>query len=155
MLLHENYSSAAKPGAKHISVLKRFFERISSPELADVAPWFRKNGSAAYFGTDLIRAAASRPDIWQADILGFLNGFTREEYRGLMDDLDPAVRDVASFFLGPFWRREEIRQREEAASVQALRDELELARSRIPPNGAGSKLKWLAVLAMKRLKRAS
>jgi glycosyltransferase involved in cell wall biosynthesis len=154
VLLDINYSAAAKPGARHIEVLKTFFDRIASPAFADVAPYFRKNGALTFFGTDVIRAAASRPDLWQPDILGFLNGFTREQYRDLLDDPDPTVRQVASFFLGPFWHTEEERRREAEAAVAALRDELESTKRRLPPNGAAAKLKWLASLAVKRLREA-
>ena len=154
VLLDINYSTEAKPGAKHIAVLKTFFDRIASPAWADVAPYFRKNGAPTYFGTDVIRAAATRPDLWQPHILGFLNGFTHDQYRELLDDPEPAVRQVASFFLGPFWRKEEERKREAEAAMAALRDELEAAKRRIPPSGAAAKFKWLAGLALQRFRKA-
>src|SRR5439155_10090022 len=74
VLMAENYSAEARPGAKNTAVLGAFLDRITSPEYADVAPFFRRNGAATFFGTDLIRAAAGRPDRWQPQVLGFLNG---------------------------------------------------------------------------------
>jgi glycosyltransferase involved in cell wall biosynthesis len=154
VLLDVNYSSEAKPGAKHIQVLKTFFDRISSPAFADVLPWFQKNGAPTYFGTDLIRAAATRPDLWQPHVLGFLNGFTNDQYRDLRSDTDPEVRRVAEFFLGPFWRKELEREQESSAVAANLREELEAAKRRMPPNGAAAKMKWLAGLVWKRFRRA-
>lgn len=152
VLMDGNYSMEAKrSGAKHIAVLQAFFRRIASPSRADVAPLFRRNGAATYFGPDLIRAAATRPDVWEPHILGFLNGFSRDQYRELLDDADPTVSRLAEFFLGPFWQAEEKKRFEE---LQRLQDELEDAKRRIPPPGARGKLKWLAGLVAKRLRRA-
>jgi len=150
VLLDENYSAAAKPGARHIAVLKAFFHRVSTPEHADVAPYFRRCGAAVAFGTDLIRAAAARPDLWQPHILGFLNGFNRWDYRGLLDDPDPVVREVAAFFLGPFWQREEEEFR--VAIEKPLRNELEHVKRHLPPPGLARKMSWLAGLALRKVR---
>lgn len=151
VLLDTSYSAASKSAPRNIPVLRAFFDEIAKPEYADVAPWFRKSGSAIQFGTDLIRGAASHPDLWQPQILGFLNGFTRWEYRELLDDPDPTVRDVASFFLGPFWQREDEQYR---TAVEApLRLELDAVRCELPPVGTAGKVKWLAALAIRKLAR--
>lgn len=152
VLMDENYSmNARRCGAKNVAALQSFFERIGSPSHADVAPLFRRNGAATYFGPDLLRAAAARSDSWEPHILGFLNGFTREQYRDLLDDPDPRVRELAEFFLGPFWR---VQEEKRIGELQRLQDELEDAKRRIPPPGARGKLKWLAGLVTKRFRRA-
>jgi glycosyltransferase involved in cell wall biosynthesis len=152
VLLEDNFSAHAnRSGVNHIAVLKTFFDRITAPALADVAPWFQKNGALTYFGTDVLRAAATRPDVWQPRILGFLNGFTREQYREVLSDADSVVRELAAFFLGPFWHRDVEREQEAAAVLESLRTELQAAKRRIPPSGAAAKLKWLGDLTVKRL----
>jgi glycosyltransferase involved in cell wall biosynthesis len=152
VLMDENYS-ASKPRERHLPVLQRFFHLLTT-DCADVAPLFQRYGGATHFGTDLIRAAATRPDVWSQPILGFLNGFTDDEYRELLDDADPAVRAIASFFLGPFWRRDVEQRRAAEAERRRLEDELEEAKRRLPPPGATGKLRWLAGLVAKRLRRA-
>ena len=152
VLLPQNYSAEAKPGAKNVAVLRAFFDRITSPAYADVAPYFRRNGAATYFGTDLIRAAATRPDCWQPHVLGFLNGFTDEQYAGLLNDPEPRVREVAALFLGPYWRQAAAKRQEIEAELQQLRDDLEVARGHIPPPGAMGKARWLAGMMARRLK---
>ena len=154
VVLDRNYSANAKPGPKHIEALKRFFDCITSPALADVGPLFRRNGAVTFFGTDVIRAAAARSDVWRSETLGLLNGFTDEQYREALEDSDETVREIAAFFLGPFWRqREQERQRHEA-ELAAAKNELEALRKKAPPDGAAQKLKWIAKLAMNRLRRA-
>jgi glycosyltransferase involved in cell wall biosynthesis len=154
VLLPGSYSSGARQGPANVAVLGAFLDRVTSPEYADVAPYFRRNGAATFFGTDLVRAAARRPDRWQPHVLGFLNGFTPEQYEDLLADPDPAVRELAGFFLGPFWRDSVARRQELEAEVQRLREELELTRKRVPPPGAAGKLRWLAGLVARRLRRA-
>jgi glycosyltransferase involved in cell wall biosynthesis len=154
MMLPGAYSAGAKQGPRNVAVLAAFLDHITSPEYADVAPYFRRNGAATFFGTDLIRAAAPRPDRWEPHVLGFLNGFTTEKYEELLLDPDPAVRELAGFFLGPFWRESVARRKELEAEIERLRRELEATRQRIPPPGAVGKLRWLAGLVTKRLRRA-
>lgn len=153
VLMAENYSAAAKPGARNVAVLGAFLDRVTSAVYADVAPLFRRNGAATFFGTDLLRAAAHRPDRWQPQILGFLNGFAAEQYIEALDDPDPNARELAAFFLGPFWKQTAARRRELEAEIDRLRDELDTTRSRVPPPGATGKLRWLAGLVKKRLRR--
>jgi glycosyltransferase involved in cell wall biosynthesis len=152
VLMPENYSAAAgEQGERHVVVLGAFLDRIMSSAYADVAPYFRRNGAPTYFGPDLLRAAAGRPDRWSPEVLGFLNGFTREQYTGLLADPDPAVRELAEFFLGPFWRRHAEREEQQKNEAIHLRNLLEQARSQIPPPGAVGKLRWLARLAARRV----
>lgn len=154
VLMDENYSAEAKPGDTHVAVLAAFFDHVLSPEAADVAPYFRRQGGATYFGTDLIRAAARRSDRWDAKVLGFLNGFCPEQYAELLADSDPRVRELAEFFLGPFWRHQSASRSQQAAEIGRLRDELDATRKRVPPPGMLAKLRWLAGLAARRLRRA-
>lgn len=149
------YSAAARPGAQNTAVLAAFLDRVLSPENADVAPLFRRNGAATFFGTDLIRAAVARPDRWDARVLGFLNGFRAEQYEELLADPDPAVRELAGFFLGPFWREAADRRAQAAYQIARLTEELEQARRQIPPPGVGRKLRWLAGKAAGRVRRAA
>lgn len=155
VLMPQNYSADAKPGERNVAVLGVFFDRITAPELADVAPYFRRNGAATYFGTDLVRAAARRGDCWEPQVLGFLNGFRREQYEELLADPDPTVRELAGFFLGPFWREIAARREQQEAEVVRLRDELERTRQKVPPPGATGKFRWLAGLVANRLRRAA
>ncbi|HJZ53904.1 MAG TPA: hypothetical protein VKE74_03050, partial [Gemmataceae bacterium] len=155
VLMSENYSAQAKPGERHIAVLGAFLDRVTSPDHADVAPLFRRNGAATFFGTDLVRAAARRSDCWHPHVIGFLNGFTTEQYEELLSDPDPEARGLAAFFLGPFWRQRLARQGELKSEIERLKGELETTRKRVPPPGAVGKLRWLAGLVKKRLQRAS
>jgi len=154
VVMPDGYSANARQGEKNVAALTGFFNRITSPSYLDVAPYFRRNGAATFFGPDLIRAAARRDDRWAAEILGFLNGFRREEYEGLLTDPSPATRELAEFFLGPFWREAAMRRAQHEAEVARLRDELAVTRAALPPPGAAGKLRWLAGLVAKRLRRA-
>ena len=50
------------PATENVRILGALLDLLTSPEYADVAPYFRRNGAACHFGPDLIRAAAQRPD---------------------------------------------------------------------------------------------
>lgn len=155
VVLEGGYSSNARQGPKNVALLGTFLDRMASPEFADVAPFFRRNGAATFFGTDLIRAAAKRPDRWAADILGFLNGFIPDQYAELLTDPDPAVRELAGFFLGPFWREAAEKRAQKENEVILLREELERTRAKVPPPGAAGKFRWLAGLLTRRVRRAA
>jgi glycosyltransferase involved in cell wall biosynthesis len=155
VLLPENYSAGAKPGRENVAVLAAFLDLVTGPEFEDVAPLFRRNGTAAFFGTDLLRAAAKRPDRWRPEVLGFLNGFSPEQYEQLLADPDPAVGELAAFFLGPFWKQAAARWAEREAELERLKDELAATRRMMPPPGVRGKLRWLAGLLRRRLRRTA
>jgi glycosyltransferase involved in cell wall biosynthesis len=155
VLLPGNYSAGAKAGPEHVAVLAEVLRLLTTPGFADVAPYFRRNGALTFFGPDLIRAAARRPDLWHPDVLGFLNGFRPEQYEELLTDPDPTVRAVAEFFLGPFWREAAERRAQAEYQLARLRDELEQARRQLPPAGAAAKLRWLAGRAAGRVFRTA
>lgn len=152
-LMADSYSANARQGPKNVAVLGAFLQRMASAEFADVAPFFRRNGAATYFGTDLIRAAAQRSDRWESGILGFLNGFSPEQYEELLLDPEPAVRELAAFFLGPFWRHFAEKRAQKENEIIRLREELELTRRQVPPPGAFGKLHWLASSVARRVRR--
>lgn len=149
VLMDENYSASAKPGDANVQVLGKFLELMTSCEYRDVAPAFRRNGAAAIFGTDLIRAAARRSDCWHPDVLGFLNGFTSEQYETLAEDPDPTVKEIAALFLGPV----RTRMAREAERLRTQR-ELDAVKRMVPPCGLRGKAHWLAKVLRKRLLRA-
>lgn len=155
VLLPDAYSSNARQGPKNVEVLGAFFDRIASPEYADVAPFFRRNGTCTFFGTDLIRAAAKRADRWEPHILGFLNGFAPDQYEELLEDSDPAARELAAFFLGPFWRHFAEKRAQNENEIIHLRNRLIQAREQLPPPGAIGKVRWLARSFARRLRRAA
>ncbi|MBY0514898.1 MAG: glycosyltransferase, partial [Gemmataceae bacterium] len=115
MIAPQNYSADAKPGGGNVAVLGAFLDLVTGPAFADVAPFFRRNGAASFFGPDLVRAAARRADCWSPPVLGFLNGFTPEQYAELLADPDATVRELAAFFLGPFWKQRAAEQADRAA----------------------------------------
>lgn len=152
ILQPESYSGAGfRDRTRNVAALASLLDRLTSPDAADVAPYFRRNGSIAFLGADLIRAAAGRPDCWSKPVLGLLNGFTRDDYRGLLDDPDPVVRELAAFFLGPFWQDTEREKAERDAELVHLRNLLVRAESEALPPGIGGKLRWLAGRAARRL----
>src|SRR5439155_18190034 len=134
--------------------LGAFLERITSPEFVDVAPHFRRNGAASFVGIDLVRAAARRTDPWDARVLGLLNGLVPEQYESLLADAEPVVRELAAFFLGPFWRDAAEKRLQTAHELNRLRAEIELMQQRMPPPGALGKLRWLAGLVSRKLRKA-
>jgi glycosyltransferase involved in cell wall biosynthesis len=151
VMLESGYSANARQGPRNVEVLGAFLQRITSREYADVAPYFRRNGAATFFGTDLIRAAARRADRWEPQILGFLNGFTPEQYQELLIEPDPAVRELAAFFLGPFWRHFAEKRAQKENEIMLLRNELGQAKQKLPPAGALGKFRWLAGLVSRRI----
>jgi glycosyltransferase involved in cell wall biosynthesis len=155
VLLADGYSANARHGEKNVAALGAFLARITAPEYADVAPYFRRNGAATFFGTDLIRAAALRDDRWSPEILGFLNGFQPQVHEELLADPNPMVRELAAFFLGPFWREAVRARAEREAEIERLQAELDRVWAKVPPPGAARKLRWLAGLAAKRLRRSA
>ena len=78
----ESYSTGRElDREQHLETIGQMLERILSPEFADVAPLFRRSGTFASLGTDLIRAPRRRPDYRDFDILSLVNGFRRPPTR--------------------------------------------------------------------------
>jgi glycosyltransferase involved in cell wall biosynthesis len=148
------YSTGAGVDERNVAALNGLLTRLASSEYADVAPRFRGGGSPASLGADLVRAAARRADRWSLPVLGLLNGFSRAEYRRLLDDPDPSVRELAELFLGPFWRVAEREQADRQAELVHLKNLLRLAEAKAPPPGLGGKLRWIAGRAARRLRPA-
>ena len=98
---------------------------------------------------------ARRPDSRDPAVLGWISGFAPEVYEALLGDADPEVRDLAGHFLGEFWRSTQARRIELEVEVNRLRDELDRTRLRLPPPGAVGKVRWLAGLVAKRIRRAA
>ena len=154
VLMPENYSAEAIAGEKNIAVLSHFFDIITQPRYADVAPLFRRNGAATHFGTDLIRAAAKRSDRWEPEILGFLNGFTDEQYEELLSDSEPHVREIAEFFLGPYRHQRALQKKATADEIVHLNNLLEAMRAKLPPPGLFGTVRWLAGRVVKRFTKS-
>lgn len=136
-LLTESAGSYAAEGLRserEVAAVNAIFNRLLSPDYADVAPWFARCGVLSIFGPPVLRAAVGRNDLWTKPLLTLLNCLTTEEYEALAENNNPAVRDLATFFLGRFWR--EVRERRlalrrrqtdlEQAAAGGLLDELRL-----------------------------
>lgn len=109
----QTYSSHGMRSEKQLKVLNAIFDRLASAEYADVAPSFRRSGALSVFGPPVIRTAAARADAWTQATLRLINGFRPDEYEVLLDDADPRVRELAAFFLGPFWPEVKARRQHE------------------------------------------
>lgn len=122
------YNQGARSERQH-AVLNAVFDRLASPAYADVAPFFQRSGVLSVLGLPVLRVAAARPDLWSKNTLGLLNGFRVDQYEELLGDDDPAVRELAAFFLGAFWhetkeqRAREIHDRRKLESDLAARDQ--------------------------------
>jgi glycosyltransferase involved in cell wall biosynthesis len=151
---HDSYSTGARSGPEHVRVLGALLDCLTSPEYADVTPYFRRNGSACHFGPDLLRAAALRKDRFEPAILGLLTGFNPDVYEQLADEDDPAVRQLAAVFLQDPWRELIVRRADLEAENQRLVEEIQLTRLRAAPPGTLGKLRWAAGLMRRRLRKA-
>lgn len=116
----QSYSGHGMRSAKQLAVLNSIFERLASPEYADVAESFQRSGVLSVFGEPVLRTAAARGDVWTRSTLGLINGFKPDEYEALLDDPDPRARELAGFFLGPFWPEIKERRARELAERQNL-----------------------------------
>ncbi len=112
--LPQSYCSNGMRSEKQLTVLNAIYDRLASSEYADVAPAFRRSGVLSVFGPPVVRAAARRSDLWSKPMLGLINGLRTDEYKSLLDDTNPEVRELAAFFLGPFWHEIEQRHNREA-----------------------------------------
>lgn len=154
-VLHPNsYAANAREGEENVHILGSLLERLNSPEYADVAPYFRRNGAACHFGPDLLRAAARRPDRHEPRVLGFLSGFTPDVYESLAADADLAVRELAAVFMQDPWRELIARRADLEAENRRLVEEIQLTRLRAAPPGVFGKLRWAGGLLRRRLRKA-
>jgi glycosyltransferase involved in cell wall biosynthesis len=150
----ESYATSGKAGPENVRILGAFLDLMLSPQYADVAPFFRRNGAACHFGPDLLRAAARRADRREPHVLGFLTGFAPEVYEQLACDADPAVRELAAVFLQEPWRELIARRADLEAENRRLVETIQLTRLRAAPPGALGKLRWAAGLLRRRLRKA-
>jgi glycosyltransferase involved in cell wall biosynthesis len=149
-----SYERNARTGPENVRILGSLIELLLSPEYADVAPYFRRNGAACQFGPDLLRAAAMREDRHEPRVLGFLTGFAPEVYQELSDDADPVVRELAAVLFREPWCELIARRADLEAENRRLVEEIQLTRLRAAPPGALGKLRWAAGLLRRRLRRA-
>jgi glycosyltransferase involved in cell wall biosynthesis len=149
-----SYSASARAGPEHIRVLGALLDYLTSPDYADVAPYFRRNGAACHFGPDLLRAAALREDRFKPEVLGLLTGFDLNVYERLAQDADPAVQELATVFLRDPWRELINRRADLEAENRRLVEEIQLTRLRAAPPGTIGKLKWAARLMRRRIRKA-
>ncbi|HEX5446522.1 MAG TPA: glycosyltransferase [Pirellulales bacterium] len=115
-----SYCNEGTRSARQRTVLNAIFDRLASPEYADVAPAFGRSGVLNVLGLPVLRAAVGRSDVWSKSMLTLLHGFTAEQYEALLDDGDAAVRELAAFFLGAFWHETKERRTWEIAERQRL-----------------------------------
>lgn len=108
------YSSQGLRSERQLAVVNAVLDRLASPQYADVAPSFERSGVLSVLGPSVIVAAASRTDAWDKSTLSLLNAFTVEQYEALLEHTEPAVRELAGFFLGPFWREAKGRRERES-----------------------------------------
>ena len=123
--LPSSYSAEGHRSERQLQVIGAVFDRLASPEFADVAPAFARNGALSLLGTPVLAAAAGRPDAWSKATLSLVNGFAPEQYESLLDHPDEAVRELARFFLGTFWH--EVKKARQQASEERNRLQQELA----------------------------
>jgi glycosyltransferase involved in cell wall biosynthesis len=149
-----SYATNSKPGEENIRILGALIDLLSSPEYADVAPYFRRNGAACHFGPDLLRAAARRPDCNEVNVLGLLTGFSPETYSALAQgDPDRSTRELAEKFLHDPWRELIARRADLELENRRLTEEVQLMRLRVAPPGVFGKLRWAAGLLRRRLRK--
>jgi glycosyltransferase involved in cell wall biosynthesis len=150
----DSYGHCDRDSDANVRVLGALLELLLSREYADVAPFFRRNGAACHFGPDLIRAASMRADRMYPRVLGYLTGFAPEVYEQLANDANPAIAELAAFFLQEPWRELIARRLDLEAENLRLIEEIQLTRLHAAPPGALGKLRWAAGLLSQRLRKA-
>jgi glycosyltransferase involved in cell wall biosynthesis len=116
----QTYSGQGMRSEKQLLVLKALLNRLSSPAYADVLPSFQRSGVLSGFGAPLLQAAAGRDDVWTRPVLNLLNSLRSEQYETLLKTPDAGVRDLAAFFLGPFWHEAKERHARELEERREL-----------------------------------
>ncbi|HWB07597.1 MAG TPA: glycosyltransferase [Pirellulales bacterium] len=115
---------------RQLRVVNAILDRLTSPAYADVLPSFQRSGALSVLGLPVLRAAASRADVWTKATLGLINGFSTEQYEALLDDPHPCVAELGRFFLGPFYhetkrrRVDEENERRRLEQLVATKDRL-------------------------------
>jgi hypothetical protein len=150
----KSYAANSHGRPENVRILGSLLDALLSPEYADVAPYFRRNGAACHLGPELLRAAARRDDRMDPRVLGFLTGFAPQVCESLAADSDPAVRELASVFLQEPWRELIQRRADLEAENRRLIEEIQLTRLRAAPPGTIGKLRWAAELLRRRLRKA-
>lgn len=150
-----SYATNGRNGAENINILGHLLDLLTSREYADVAPFFRRNGTACRFGPDLIRAAAARGDRLDPRVLGLIAGFAPSVYSELAADADPAVSEVARVFLQDPWRELIARRADLENENLRLIEEIQLTRLRATPPGTLNKIRWAARMIRRRIRKAA
>lgn len=119
-----SYYNQGARSERQRAVLNAVFDRLASSAYADVAPFFQRSGVLSVLGLPVLRAAAARPDVWSKNTLSLLNGFRTDQYEELLGDDDPAVRELAAFFLGAFWHETKEHRARETHDRRRLESEL-------------------------------
>jgi glycosyltransferase involved in cell wall biosynthesis len=104
-----SYAAAGSRSEREVAAINAIFDRLLASPYEDVLPRFACYGVLSTFGPAVLRAAAGRADRWTRPILSLINCLTTEQYESLAESQEPAVRELAVFFLGTFWR--EVRER--------------------------------------------
>ncbi len=150
-----SYATNARTGEENVRILGSLLDLLTSPEYADVAPHFRRNGAACHFGPDLLRAAALRADRTARNVPPLLAGFAPEVYESLASsDEDAAVRELAAVFMQDPWREVIARRADLEAENRRLVEEIQLTRLRVAPPGMFGKVQWAGRLLRRRLRNA-
>lgn len=149
-----SYATNSVPGSENVRILGALLDLLMSPEYADVAPMFRRNGAACHFGPDLLRAAARRPDRHESRLLSLLAGFRPEVYETLANSDDDAVRELATTFLQEPWKEVIARRADLEAENRRLIEEIQLTRLRALPQGVVGKVRWAGGMLRRRLRKA-
>jgi len=150
-----SYATNARTGPENVRILGALLDLLMSPEYADVAPYFRRNGAACHFGPDLLRAAALRADRGEVSVRSLIAGFAPEVYETLANTgEDAAVRELAAVYLQDPWREVIARRADLEAENRRLVEEIQLTRLRVAPPGMLGKVQWAGRLLRRRLRNA-
>jgi glycosyltransferase involved in cell wall biosynthesis len=122
-----SYAAAGSRSEREVVAIGAIFDRLLSPGYADVLPRFARCGVLSVFGPAVLQAAATHRERWTVPILSLVNCLTTEQYETLAESAHPAVREMADFFLGTFWReareRRLAQERRHAEIEQSLKEQ--------------------------------
>jgi len=131
------YSNEGLRSEKQLVVINAVLDRLASPEYADVAPSFARSGVLSVLGPPVLAAAAGRADVWTRNKLSLLNGFAAEQYEALLEHPELAVRELASFFFGPFGHEAKQRRLREGEERKGLEQALAMHESQLAQTQLG------------------